>query len=134
MKKLACLALMSALTGCVVTTTDDLDSSLHVENRSDFEIHEMYVTDVDSPTWGPNLLSGTVLFPGDSMLLGIDCGIYDAMLIDETEAICEVHNIDLCVDDADWILRNNTCAVFEARAAAAAAAKAATTGESASTK
>jgi hypothetical protein len=134
MRHFTSIALLVGLSasGCVVTT--DEDSSLLVDNQSDFEIHEMYVTDVDSPTWGPNLLTGTVLFPGDSMLLAIDCGIYDAMLIDETDAICEVHNIDLCFDDADWIIRNNTCAVFEARAAAAAAAKALTTGESASTK
>jgi hypothetical protein len=41
------------------------------------------------------------------------------MLIDETGAICEVASVDLCFDEADWIIRNNTCDVFEARAAAA---------------
>ena len=114
--------MFSALaTGCVIST--DNDSSLLVSNRSDFEIHEMYVTRVDSPTWGPNLLGNTILVPGDSMYVGIDCGTYDAMLIDETGAVCEVHQIDLCFDDADWIIRNSSCAVFEERAAAAAAAK-----------
>lgn len=104
--------------GCVVS---DSDSSLLVSNHSDFEIHEMYVTDVGSPTWGPNLLHGDILFPGESMTLGLACGTYDAMLIDETDAVCEVSSIDLCFEDADWIIRNNACAVFEARAAAMAA-------------
>ena len=126
MQNLACLAVVaSTLGGCVVTTTtdDDFDSSLHVENRSDFEIHEMYVTEIDSPTWGGNLLGGSILFPGQSMELLLDCNTYDAMLIDETGAVCEIQGVDLCFDDADWIITNRSCAVFEARAAAMAAAQ-----------
>ena len=110
------LLLSAATSACVLT-----DSSLEVSNRSDFEIHEMYVTPISSPSWGPNLLGGDILFPGDSMLLGLDCDTYDAMLIDETGAICEVSSVELCFDEADWIIRNNTCDVFEARAAKTAA-------------
>jgi hypothetical protein len=111
-----------ATTGCVVVEDDGYDSSLLVSNHSDFEIHEMYVTDVDSATWGPNLLGGAILFPNESVSLAIECGLYDAMMIDETGAVCEVSNIDLCFDDADWVIRNTTCSLFEARAAANAAA------------
>ena len=115
MKLLTSLALvLSVASGCVVA-----DSSLLVSNRSDFEIHEMYVTPIDSATWGPNLV-GDVLLPGESMYIGLACGTYDAMLVDDTGAVCEVSNLDLCYDDADWIIRNNSCAVFEARAAAKA--------------
>jgi hypothetical protein len=117
MLKLTSLALLASLTGCVVTTTDDPDSSLFVSNDSDFEIHEMYVTEVSSPTWGGNLLGGSILFPGESMELGLDCNTYDAMLIDETGAVCEIQNVDLCFDEADWIITNRSCAVFEALAA-----------------
>lgn len=106
----------------MVTTTDDFDSSLHVSNDSSFEIHEMYVTEIDSQTWGPNLLSGSILFPGEVMDLALDCNTYDALLIDETGASCEIQNVDLCFDDADWIITNRSCKVFEARAAAMAAA------------
>jgi hypothetical protein len=113
----ACLASASA---CVVTD----DSSLLVSNHSDFEIHEMYVTDVGSPSWGPNLLGGDVLYPDESMYVVLDCGTYDAMLIDETGAACEVNSIDLCFDDADWIINNRSCDLFKARAAANAAATA----------
>jgi hypothetical protein len=114
---LACVASASA---CVVS---DRDSSLLVSNRSDFEIHEMYVTDVGSATWGPNLLGGDVLLPDESMYVLLECGTYDALLIDETGAGCEVYDVDLCFEDADWIISNRSCALFEARAAAAAAAK-----------
>jgi hypothetical protein len=125
MRLLASLALCVAGTGCVVS---DYDSSLTVSNLSDFEIHEMYVTQIDSPSWGPNLLDGDILFPNESMQLAIDCNTYDAMLVDETGAVCEVSSIDLCFDDADWVIDNRSCEVFEKRAAekraaAAAAAK-----------
>ena len=115
--------------GCVVT-----DSSLEVSNRSDFEIHEMYVTDINSPTWGDILLRGEILYPGDSMSLAISCGTYDTMLIDETDAVCEVHEVDLCFDNADWIIRNDTCRVFEEARAAAAKTNAAKSATDATTK
>lgn len=108
--------------GCVTTETD---SSLLVSNRSDFEIHELYVTPVGASTWGDNLLGQDILLPGDKLDLGISCGTYDAMIIDETGAVCELDGVDLCFDDADWIIRNNSCSVFEARAAEMAKAKAA---------
>ena len=98
------------------------DSALFVTNDSDFEIHEMYVTDVRSSSWGPNLLDGEILFPGESLTLGVACGTYDALLIDETNASCEVSNLDLCYENADWVIRNTSCAVFEERATAAAKA------------
>lgn len=117
MTTLLCLA----TSACVIS--DNSDSSLLVTNHSDFEIHEMYVTDVNSSNWGPNLLSNRILYPNESIELGVECGTYDALLVDETNAECEIDNLDLCFDDADWIIRNNSCAVFEARAKEAAAKK-----------
>jgi hypothetical protein len=108
----AIASLLVVVTGCVVTEVEH-DSSLLVDNQSDFEVHEMYVTDISSPSWGPNLLDGDILFPGDMMYVGVECGTYDALLIDETDATCEVNNISLCFEDVDWIIRNSTCAVFE---------------------
>jgi len=117
---LCCMGLLPsiALLTCVASGCVMSDSSLRVSNRSDFEIHEMYVTPVGSPTWGSDLLGGDVLMPGESMFVGIDCGTYDAMLIDETGSTCEVSHVGLCFDSADWVIRNNTCSVFAARAAA----------------
>jgi hypothetical protein len=109
-----------AFAGCTVT---EIDSSLVVSNRSDFEIDELYVTPTGSPTWGDNLLGRAPLLSGDDVTLGISCDTYDAMIIDETGAICEVDAIDMCFDNANWVIRNDTCSVFEARAAAAATAQ-----------
>jgi hypothetical protein len=107
-----CLAAVAA--SCV---SDDgvgviADSSLLVSNESDFAIIEIYLTDIGDPDWGPNLLRGDVLLPGEELLLGVDCGFYDALLVDEDDVECEVLDLDLCLNDADWVIRNNTCEVF----------------------
>jgi hypothetical protein len=102
------------------------DSSLAVDNQSSFVIDEVYLTNVNSSSWGPNRLGGDVLFPGETLTLGVDCGFYDALLVDEDGVDCELHDLDLCLNDAVWVIRNNTCTVFGAaakeRAEAAAAA------------
>jgi hypothetical protein len=112
------------------------DSSLRVQNQSDFSIVELRVTSVGSSTWGPNLLGNDDLRPDESITLGVVCDRYDALLVDEDGVDCEVHDLDLCLNDATWVIHNNTCSVFgaakAAREAAAAAAKA-NTGSAAST-
>lgn len=125
---LASLALATASTGCVI---DNGSSSLEVQNDSDSTIDELYLTDVGSSSWGPNLLGGAGLVPGESISLGADCGTYDAMLVNEFNETCEVHDIDLCLNDALWVIRNNTCSVFsrETQAPATNAAPATTAAQ-----
>lgn len=108
------------------------DATLRVENQSDFAIEELHVTSVGSSDWGPNLLSGDVLDTGDSITLDVTCDTYDALLVDEDGVPCELMSVDLCFNDARWVIRNNTCTVFgAAKAAREAAAKAAAANGSA---
>lgn len=123
MKKLLCLAPLFALatsaTGCFISSDDDddgPDATITVTNRSDFAIVELYVTQVDSDTWGPNLLSRDLL-PDEQTTIGVTCDTYDLKLIDESDVDCRVHNVDLCLNDRDWVIDNNTCAVFGVAAA-----------------
>ena len=110
------LTLSAAAPGCLIVTDDDADdATLEVENLSDFVIEELYLTEVDNRDWGPDLLRGDVLFPDESIVLvDIECDFYDAQMIDETGAVCEVYEVDLCANDALWTIRNNTCTVWEA--------------------
>jgi hypothetical protein len=85
---------------------------LRVENQSGFAITEIHVAPVGSTTWGPNLISGTTLAPGNSLTVSVACDQYDALLIDEAGDQCTVHNVDLCFSNADWIIRNDTCSAF----------------------
>jgi hypothetical protein len=112
---LAACASLATLSGC---SSDDGvfidDASLLVVNDSDFVIEEIFLTDVGSPTWGPNLLRGEVLFPDEELLLGVDCGFYDALVVDEDGVDCEINSLDLCLNDATWVINNNTCTIFDA--------------------
>ena len=109
------LTLTAAAPGCLIVTDDDGDATLEVVNESDFVIEELYLTEVDNRDWGPDLLRGDVLFPDESIVLvDIECDFYDAQMIDETGAVCEVYEVDLCLNDAVWVVRNNTCNVWEA--------------------
>ncbi len=110
----------ATMASCVVADDDGViaDASIRVVNDSDFVIEEIYLTDVGNATWGPNLLRGDVLFPDEEILLGVSCGFYDALVVDEDGVECEIFDVDLCLNDATWVIRNNTCSVFEAAAKA----------------
>jgi hypothetical protein len=112
----------AALAGC--SSDSGPDASLRVRNDSDFTITEIHVTSVGSVDWGPNLISGDVLFPDEMLTIDVNCDTYDALLVDEDGVDCEIHNVDLCFNTADWIIQNNTCTVFNAARQAREAAKA----------
>ena len=86
--------------------------ALRVQNQSEFAITEIHVTSVGSTTWGPNLISGAILAPGNSLTVAVACDQYDALLIDEAGEQCIIHSVDLCFSKADWIIRNDTCSAF----------------------
>ena len=102
------------LPACVIS--GDGDSSLTVENRSDYAIYEAYIAEQNQPDWGPELLGGVVLYPGEDLtIFDIDCGTYDVLVYDEIGAECELNNISLCYDDSYWVIDNltlSTCAIF----------------------
>ncbi|HTM21908.1 MAG TPA: hypothetical protein VL172_15410 [Kofleriaceae bacterium] len=99
------------------STDDSSQSTLTVDNRSDFVIEQIYITDTNASGWGPNLISPDALFPGEQVVIdGIECGTYDTLLVDETGLECQLLGIDLCFDDATWVITNNTCDVFAAAA------------------
>lgn len=106
---LASLAALS-LGACVIESNND--ATLLVVNDSDYVIEAIHLVPFDSPSWGRNLLAGDVLFPGEDFLLAVRCDFYDALLIDEDGVECELQSLDLCLNDATWVIRNNTCRVF----------------------
>lgn len=102
-----------AVAGCSSSSdSSGPDATLKVKNNSDFQIVELHVTSVGNSSWGPNLLSSAGLDPGSSITLGVNCDTYDALLVDEAGVDCQLHSIDLCLNDADWIIQNDTCTAF----------------------
>jgi hypothetical protein len=120
----ALAAAIALAAGCTVEEGVD-DATLRVVNSSDYTIVEIYLTEVGSSSWGRNLMAGDELRPGEDLVLGVDCGFYDALIVDEDNVDCELHDLDLCLNDADWVIRNNTCTVFGAKKAEREAVKAA---------
>jgi hypothetical protein len=107
---------VAALAAC--SDNDDNGTTLRVQNQSDFVITDIRVTQVDNPSFGPNLLGGDVLNPGEEITLGVACDTYDARVIDETGAECDLSAVDLCFNDAVWVITNQTCPVFNSGAKA----------------
>jgi hypothetical protein len=102
--------------GCAVHADDTSDSTLTVSNRSDYEIEDLFITLHHSSRWGSDFLGDQPLRPGEVIVLDhLPCDTYDVLIVDETDAECEVDAISLCFDDADWVITNNTCDVFGAR-------------------
>jgi hypothetical protein len=99
------IALFFALTltsGCVVTTDD---SSLTIVNESSYALVDIRVTERDRIDWGPNLLSRALL-PGDSLTVSVYCDYYDVLVEDQDGFVCELYNVDLCYNDATWVITN----------------------------
>lgn len=117
---LACVvATLGSLTAAGCGSDNDCDNNkncvpagaLRVQNNSSFAITEIHVTSVHSTAWGPNLISGTVLAPGQSLTVAVSCGSYDALLVDAAGEQCTI-TVDLCASTADWIIGNDTCSTF----------------------
>lgn len=102
----------SAIAGCSDDNNDNTDATLSVHNESSFQIVELHVTSVGNSDWGPNLVAGAPLDPGEQLTLGVNCDTYDALLVDEAGVDCQLHSLDLCANDADWIIHDDTCAAF----------------------
>jgi hypothetical protein len=98
--------------GCIIVDEDiadrPSDASLTIENQSDFAISEIRVTEVDNPSWGPNLTGGALLYPGESLTVLVDCDLYDVLVVDVDGFGCELLDLELCFDDAVWVITNRT--------------------------
>ena len=82
------------------------DGLLTIDNDSSFDFYEIYVTSIDAATWGPDLLGGDVLFPGERLTIEVDCDFYDAMVVDEFGHECIIESLDLCDADLVWHVTN----------------------------
>jgi hypothetical protein len=112
-KLIAPLFLLAMLAqGCIIV--DDDDNTITVWNDSDYVIEDLYITEVGTFDWGPNVLGGAPLFPGDSITVDVGCDTYDIKVIDETGVECELYDVDVCFGEDDgWVIDNftlDTCA------------------------
>lgn len=114
-----CVALALAV-GVVACAGEAGDSSLIIRNESSYAITEIYLSPVSSGTWGPDLLGGDVLFPGEEFAISlIDCDDYDIRIVDEDGDECVIEGVELCFDDALWRITDTelaACVLFQSAA------------------
>jgi hypothetical protein len=92
------------------------DSDVTIHNRSDWDIHALYLSSVDEDDWGPDQLGRHIIESGDRFTLkGIPCDDYDVRLVDEDGDVCVVGGVSLCGDRDVWRISNDdllTCQVL----------------------
>jgi hypothetical protein len=83
-------------------------SNVVIKNKSDWAIAQLFLSPVDTEEWGPDQLQEQVIGTGETFTLqGVPCDSYDVMLVDEDADECIVPGVDICGDDAGWVISND---------------------------
>jgi hypothetical protein len=83
-------------------------SNVTIKNKSDWEIHQFFLSSVDTDKWGPDQLGDQVIGTGGTFTLkGVPCDSYDVKLVDEDGDECVVSEVDICGDHQGWIISND---------------------------
>jgi hypothetical protein len=84
------------------------NNSVVIKNKSDWEIHQFFLSPVDTDKWGPDQLGDQVISTGGTFTLhSIPCDSYDVKLVDEDGDECVVPGVDICSGQAGWIISND---------------------------
>ena len=91
----------------LVASTGLQKASIKINNKSEWDIHELYLSPHESNKWGPDQLGDRVIKSGTSFTLtDIPCGEYDVKVVDDDGDACEIENIPMCQDHSVWDLTN----------------------------
>ena len=85
-------------------------ATINIENKSSWEIHEIYFAPSSQDDWGDDHLGKKVLKPGMTLTLtGVTAGKWDVRLVDEDEDECIIKNQQISasekfsIDDDDLL-------------------------------
>jgi len=86
-----------------------------VVNRSDWDIHGLFLSPTHKDTWGPDQLGDEVIKHdgGSYTLHGIPCGHYDIKVVDEDGDACVIEDVTMCKDHTHWDITNKELANCE---------------------
>ena len=100
-----CLLLIGCLSFLTVGSALAADSTLTIRNETRWVITEFYVSETDDEDWGPDQFGDEVVGYGEEFILyDIPCDFWDIMFIDEDGDECILEEVDLCNDDAIWVI------------------------------
>jgi hypothetical protein len=84
------------------------NSTIHIKNKSDWEIHHFFLSPSDQDEWGPDQLGKEVIEVGGSFELHkVPCDNYDIKLIDEDGDECVIGGVDICASKEGWVITND---------------------------
>ena len=94
-----------------------------IENQSHWAITQLFLAPLDGSGWGEAQLGANDrIGSGRSLEIGgIDCDSYDMLLVDEAGDECIVEDVDLCVAEAKWVLRDKQLIACERKTARSSA-------------
>jgi hypothetical protein len=79
-----------------------------IKNKSNWEIHELYLSAADEDEWGPDQLGKHVIATGGSYTLtDVPCDKYDVRLVDEDGDECVVAHVSLCAERNTWVIKDD---------------------------
>lgn len=108
MKRLVVTAALLGLLFAAAASAGKSDSRVEIVNRSDWDIHRLYLSPVDDEEWGPDQLGDHIIASGERFTLqGIPCDDYDVQLIDEDGDACVVGGVSLCGERDRWVISNS---------------------------
>jgi hypothetical protein len=97
------------LTGAVAVMAMALPASaldLIVNNKSEYDIHELYVSKSKSSKWGPDQLRKETIDAGEKFTLrNIEEGTYDLKIVDEDGTECVIEEADFD-QSKEWTVTN----------------------------
>jgi hypothetical protein len=102
------LCLSGGVSSASAQTKKKTRATVKIVNRTDWDIHHLYLASHDSDDWGEDQL-GEHTIPkkgGAFSITDIPCETYDVQLVDEEGDKCEVESIDICGGNETWAINN----------------------------
>ena len=118
----AVLAVVVAVAAPIAAHAAKKSADVKVTNRTEWEIHELYLSSSADGNWGPDQLGEDVIGKDESFtILGIPCDDYDVKIVDEDGDECIVAKVDICGDNQEWAI--TTADLLQCQAGTAAEKK-----------
>lgn len=96
----------------IVTVNKAVAQDVHhvkITNNSKWDIDHIYITPINSTTWGSDLLGGDeVMIPGESIDIIADCDVYDVKIIDQDGITCVLEDVIICDESENWLISDLT--------------------------
>jgi hypothetical protein len=104
-RTITCLLL--GLAGVGLTGTSALAYNWTIENSSNWDIHQVFISSCGNRYWGQDRLGrSNIMRTGDEYILrNVDGGCYDVKLVDEDGDVCVINNVRINGNES-WEVTN----------------------------